>query len=134
MQIFEKLMNDLRRHPVGFFKGWLYRTAQNHCLMDLRKVKHERSGYEERVMENAAHAHLNPRDSEEIKEREHLLNRLEHELHTLDHHQAHCLRLFYLEMHSYQQICSATGYTLNQVKSYIQNGKRNLKLKLDKHA
>ncbi|MFM9006997.1 MAG: RNA polymerase sigma factor [Bacteroidota bacterium] len=133
MQVFEKLIPDLRKHEVGFFKGWLYRNAQNHCLMQLRKRKPERSGFEERVMENAAHQHLSSSDTESMKEREDMLNRLEQALHHLDEHQATCLKLFYLESRSYMEITASTGYSLNQVKSYIQNGKRNLKLKLEQH-
>jgi RNA polymerase sigma-70 factor (ECF subfamily) len=37
---------------------------------------------------------------------------------------------FYLHQQSYQQIAEGTGYSLSQVKSHIQNGKRNLKLLL----
>lgn len=133
MQIFEKLMRDLRKHEVGFFKGWLYRNAQNHCLMQLRKIKPERSGFEDRVMENAAHQHLPSPDTETMNDREDMLTRLEHALHHLDVHQASCLKLFYLESRSYMEISASTGYSLNQVKSYIQNGKRNLKLKLERH-
>ena len=40
--------------------------------------------------------------------------------------------LFYLQKKSYQQISEATGYTTLQVKSYIQNGKRNLRLMLER--
>ena len=53
-------------------------------------------------------------------------------LEELNPEQKQCLILFYLEKKSYQEISENTGFSLMQVKSYIQNGKRNLKILLDK--
>jgi RNA polymerase sigma-70 factor (ECF subfamily) len=46
--------------------------------------------------------------------------------------QKQCVTLFYLEKRSYNEIADHTGFTLLQVKSYIQNGKRNLKILLER--
>ena len=36
-QIFLKVIHELQRYQVQFFKSWLYMIARNHCLMQLRK-------------------------------------------------------------------------------------------------
>jgi RNA polymerase sigma-70 factor (ECF subfamily) len=41
--------------------------------------------------------------------------------------------MFYLEKKTYQQIMEEKGYSFMQVKSYIQNGKRKLRVILDKN-
>lgn len=134
MQVFEKVMADLRRHDVGFFKGWLYRVAQNHCLGQLRSPRKEINRQEDFSMEKAMFLHLGAVDDQELKDRETTLMRMERELEQLDEHQRTCIRLFYLEQQSYQDVAERTGFSLNQVKSYIQNGKRNLKIRLEKHG
>ncbi|HKZ68006.1 MAG TPA: sigma factor-like helix-turn-helix DNA-binding protein, partial [Chitinophagaceae bacterium] len=53
-------------------------------------------------------------------------------LKELNPEQQQCVTLFYLQKKSYQEISDATGFTMLQVKSYIQNGKRNLKLLIEK--
>lgn len=134
MQVFEKVMTDLKKHDVGFFKGWLYRVAQNHCLGQLRTPKKEFNRQEDFAMEKAMFVHLGSVDEQESKDRESMLSRMEKELENLDAHQSTCLRLFYLEQRSYQDVADRTGFTMNQVKSYIQNGKRNLKIRLEKNG
>lgn len=56
---------------------------------------------------------------------------LEIALKELKADQKTCVELFYLKHMSYGDIVDVTGYDLKKVKSYIQNGKRNLKLKLE---
>ena len=63
-------------------------------------------------------------------EKEMLLNQLEKGLEELKEDQKIGIKLFYLESKSYQQIADQTGWDLKKVKSEIQNGKRNLKLKV----
>ena len=78
------------------------------------------------LMENSEDSHLNANKREE----EYAL--LEKSLGDLDEGQRVCIELFYLKDKSYVQIVEITGYDLNKVKSYIQNGKRNLKIMLEK--
>ena len=131
MQIFEKLVTDLRRHPVEYFKSWLHTVAKNHCLMQLRSRKGHAVPLEnETTLEVVeSHAALHP-DNED---REGQLKLMEKGLETLNHEQRTCVELFYLRQLSYQQVAEQTGYTLLQVKSYIQNGKRNLRIFIDTH-
>jgi len=126
MRVFEKLITDLKKHQIEYFKSWLYRVAQNACLMELRKNKSITKPLEENLMgdmESPAEKHL-------MIEKERMLVTMEQELANLPMDQQKCIRLFYLERKTYNDICEATGFTFKQVKSFIQNGKRNLKLKL----
>ena len=125
MQIVEKLFEDLKKHEIKQFKSWLHTVAKNHCLMHLRSKKSETQKAQELkkdwpvVMESDTESHLN----KEVQ-----LDRLEEGIQQLKDEQKICIELFYLKEKCYQEVASITGYDLNQVKSFIQNGKRNLKL------
>lgn len=129
MDIYEKLLNDLRTHEVQHFKSWLYMVSKNHCLMKLRKDQTQlkrHDGYEDfvkAVMENEEQPHLNGTDTGEEA-----MQKLEKALQELKDGQRECVILFYLDGKSYKDIVDQTGYSDKQVKSFIQNGKRNLKL------
>lgn len=123
MQVFEKLVDTLREHDVSHFKSWLYVTARNHCLMQLRARKGKY--FEEissSVMENEGLSH-----PDEAPEMEANLSKLEDCIKKLAPEQQTCVSLFYLQQKCYKEIVGLTGYDDNKVKSYIQNGKRNLK-------
>ncbi len=129
MGIFEKLMTDLKKHEVRDFKNWLYRVAKNHCLMILRKrkVKDKAEGElmqekQQEFMEIVFEGHL-PNEEKDV---ESILISLHDALNTLREEQKRCLELMYFENKTYQEISLLTAYSLKQVKSYIQNGKRNL--------
>ncbi len=131
MSLFEKLVTQLRRHEVQRFAPWLYATARNYCLMQLRagKSRHEQpfshlSG--PAAVEIADPVHHQELDA--IRDTE--LDALQAGLGELSPIQQRCLQLFYLEKNSYQQIADATGYSLNEVKSALQNGRRMLRLRL----
>jgi len=130
MGIFEKLMTDLHKHDVKDFKNWLYRVSKNHCLMILRKNK-----VDDRATENIMHE--KKQEFMEILFGAHHLNNemdvegilisLHDAVNSLREEQKTCIELMYFEKCSYQEIAEITGYELKNVKSYIQNGKRNLK-------
>lgn len=130
MQIFEKLVTSLHQHEVTHFKSWLYVTARNHCLMHMRAAKGRH--FEElspRLMENEAVLH--PDNEPDLETN---LNSLEKCIETLVHEQKHCVQLFYLQQKCYKEIADVTGYEDKKVKSYIQNGKRNLKICMEQHG
>jgi RNA polymerase sigma-70 factor (ECF subfamily) len=133
MQIFEKLMGDLLRHDIEYFKSWLYTLSKNHCLMILRarqsrlKKEIDLQVNADSFMETRTDEHHYTSDE---KERQYLL--LEKAINELKDDQRRCIELFYLKEKSYSEIVDVTGYSLNEVKSFIQNGKRNLKIKLEK--
>ncbi|WP_375557323.1 RNA polymerase sigma factor [Albibacterium profundi] len=130
MQIFEELIKKLRVHRVDNFKAWLYTLARNHCLMVLRKEsKSPMVSLEENFVEKADYLHLD--DSEALQEKD--LTQMEACIDQLKEDQKRCVKLFYLEQKCYKDIVDETGYTMNQVKSNIQNGRRNLKICMDKN-
>ncbi len=133
MQVFEKLLKNLGRHNIEQFKGWLYTVAKNECLMYLRSKKSQKAREMElrkdsvSVMELGLVVH-----PDGVTETERQLQTMESSLQELNENQRRCLELFYLEKKCYQEITTVTGYSLNEVKSFIQNGKRNLKILLTK--
>jgi len=128
MQIFEKLFIDLKNHKIDNFKAWLHTVTRNHCLMKLRKnqsVLKKTQEYKidsENNMESEDYLHLNEKTDDEIK-----FKNVREAIDGLNNEQQKCIQLFYIESKSYHEVAEITGYTLKNVKSYIQNGKRNLK-------
>ena len=133
MQVFEKLLKELLRHEVDNFKPWLHSVTKFHCLMLLRSGKKEVKGMDPGIMEKELSLHPSGLSTEEIIQKDHQLTLMEQAIQELDEHQQRCIRLFYLEEKSYQEVSDMTGYNMNQVKSYIQNGKRNLKILMTKN-
>lgn len=130
MQLFGKLGDKLRSHDVVSFKSWLYVTAKNECLMQIRSKKGKfTKEFDPEVVENQMLQH--PEDDTDLETD---LSRLALCIETLSGEQKRCVSLFYLEEKCYKDIAAETGYDLNQVKSYIQNGKRNLKLCMEKNG
>lgn len=127
MEIFEKLETDLKRFEITNFKSWLFTTTKNQCLMALRKNK-SRGNKEslDNVMEIPSLEHHN--DKLELEKN---LNALEACIEKLNKEQKLCIQLFYLKKNSYDSIVNTTKYDLKKVKSYVQNGKRNLKICLE---
>jgi RNA polymerase sigma factor (sigma-70 family) len=126
-QIFLKVLTEIGKYRIDYFKSWLYMVAKNHCLMRLRD-----KGTKTAKELNEHHAVTTESDRQELIANEKTYDLLEEALQELGEEQRQCVILFYLKKNSYQQISEKTGYSLMQVKSYIQNGKRNLKLLLDK--
>jgi RNA polymerase sigma factor (sigma-70 family) len=127
-QIFLKVITELPKYQVDFFKSWLYMIAKNLCLMRIRD-RHGKIPVE-LTDQFAAYEELNART--ELLEKDKTLSLVEEGLQELNDEQKVCVTLFYFNQKSYQQITDMTGYNLLQVKSYIQNGKRNLKLIVEK--
>jgi RNA polymerase sigma factor (sigma-70 family) len=128
-QIFLKAITELQKYRVDYFKSWLYMMARNHCLMKLRDKGKATVEIRERM------ATVEP-EEEGIRlnhlHKDRILNLLAEALEELNPEQKRCISLFYLEKRSYQEIATISGLSLMQVKSCIQNGKRNLKISLEK--
>ena len=125
MEIFEELNTKLRQHEVENFKGWLHVLARNYCLMQLRSPRNVKTTeFSANFMQSEENTHLNG----EALEKENNFIKLEQCLQTLPDEQKDTVRLFYLENKCYNEIAAITGYDWNKVRSYIQNGRRNLKL------
>jgi RNA polymerase sigma factor (sigma-70 family) len=129
IQIFTRLIDDLKKHKVEYFKSWLYTYSKNFCLMELRK--RQSTLKKELELKENAHLLMDFSDPKHLEEKERQLALMEQALSQLNDGQKTCIDLFYLRNKSYNEIMQITGYSNNDVKSYIQNGKRNLKLKLE---
>ena len=125
-QIFLKAIIELQKYKVDYFKSWLYMVAKNYCLMKLRD-KHIFLDVDD--VKPLADDDF---DIAALQDKEQTLNLMEECLDYLQPDQKTCVTLFYLQKKSYVQIIGATNFTMMQVKSHIQNGKRNLKLLVEK--
>jgi RNA polymerase sigma factor (sigma-70 family) len=129
MQIFEELVVKLKKHEVENFKSWLYQVAKNYCLMQLRSPKNLKTvEINHAIMQNEETLHLNG-----VLEKEENLKKMEQCLDALPDVQRTVIQLFYLEGKCYNEIVENTGHEWNQVRSFIQNGRRNLKLCMEKN-
>lgn len=135
LDIYEKLVQEIHRRDIAQFRPWLYVLTKNHCLMYLRKTKNvhsvaydgEESAYF--FMEIPDEAHLT---YEKTMQKEADLTQLEQCIEQLKHDQKRCVKLFYLEEKSYVEIHESLQLELKKIKSYIQNGKRNLLICMEK--
>jgi RNA polymerase sigma factor (sigma-70 family) len=130
MQIFEELIIKVKAHEIKNFKSWLYVLSRNHCLMQLRKAsKNNTVPLDESFVESTDFVHLDMEDT-----RENRLSTMERCMETLTEEQRISVDLFYLQEKNYKEVAEITGYDLLKVKSYIQNGKRNLKICIEKNS
>ncbi|MDB5089303.1 MAG: polymerase sigma-70 factor, subfamily [Mucilaginibacter sp.] len=128
MGIFEELTVKFKQHDIKQFKSWLYVLSRNYCLMQLRSDKKMELVNLDDVMEFSLVLH--PDDNN----REAAMQALERCMDKLSDNQKQSISLFYLKEKCYKEITELTGFSLNDVKSYIQNGKRNLKICLEKDS
>ena len=127
-QVFLKALTHLPQGEIQNFKGWLYILMRNHCLQQLRDKNYMA---DEQAIANIPATET---DSKALLQQEHTLEQMTEALEELPEEQKQSIILFYLQKLSYQQITERTGYSFMQVKSYIQNGKRNLKQLLMKRG
>ena len=128
MQIFEELVTKVKKQEIKNFGSWLYVLSRNYCLMQLRSGKKMQHVPFEEFVESPDFQH---QDDPGDKERK--LTALELCLEKLPERQKQTINLFFLQEKCYKDIVENTGFSLNDVKSYIQNGKRNLKICMDKN-
>jgi RNA polymerase sigma factor (sigma-70 family) len=125
-QVFLKVLTEVGKYRIEYFKSWLYMVAKNYCLMKLRdkgKATKELTEQYEAGTEISKQEFLADDENYDL---------LEESLNELSEEQKQCVILFYLKKFSYSQIKEKTGFTMMQVKSFIQNGKRNLKIIMEK--
>ncbi len=131
MEIFEDLPDIISGYEIRNFKSWLYSVSRNHCLMILRAnkaISHQEEKYwkipNEPFMEMSNDLH------QEVEPQEFDANSLDAAIIELNEPQRKCLEMVYLRGKSYHEASEETGYSMNEVKSHVQNGKRNLKIRL----
>ncbi|MBN1338781.1 MAG: sigma-70 family RNA polymerase sigma factor [Bacteroidales bacterium] len=130
MEVFEDLFEKLKENEISNFRSWIYTVTKNQCLMKLRKENQEKKQkgdfYEinkEEFMESSGILHLFEETGINDK-----VGRLGKGMEQLNEEQRICVELVYFENKSYLEVSRITGYSMKQVKSYVQNGKRNLKI------
>lgn len=125
MDIFEELATKLKKYEVDNFKGWLHVLARNYCLMQLRSPRDiKRTEFNAAFMQSEENEHL----KHEHLEKEENFKKLEHCIEVLPDEQKQSIDLFFRQNKCYNEIAAITGYDWNKIRSYIQNGKRNLKI------
>lgn len=128
MEIVEKLMTKLKSHEVKNFKSWLSVLVKNHCLEILRKQgKHLTVSLDQGLMQNEPYLH-----PFEEQEKEQSFKLLENCIETLQVLQKECVNLFYYQNKTYKEIAALKDLPLSKIRSYIQNGRRNLKICMEK--
>ena len=129
INIFEELVMKLKKHEVDNFKPWLYQLAKNHCLMKLRSKKGRPVNIDIDVVHLSENIHL-----DSIVEKERHLDNIEYCIDQLPGDQKQAIKMFYLDEKCYREIAEKTGTDINKVRSFIQNGRRNLKICMEKQA
>lgn len=128
-QVFLKTISELHKYKVDYFKSWIYMVAKNHCLMKLRDRQGKTAASlneESLLIEEVAVSY------QQHIEKDKMLDTMTTTLQELNGEQKQCVTLFYLDKKSYQEIADHTGFSMLQVKSHIQNGKRNLRLLIER--
>ena len=125
MEIFESLFHKLAVHKISNFRNWLYSVTKNQCLMTIRKagsLNRAKNGFQTTYVVTEVSDDAGDED-DFLFNKDTVISAVD----RLNNEQGTCIRLMYIEDKSYVDITKITGYSLNEVKSYIQNGKRNLK-------
>lgn len=128
-QIFLKVIQELHKYKVEYFKSWIYMIGKNHCLMKLRD---KQGKIPAELNEKLMSAPTEETDRQALHQSDKAYDVMEDALNELNPEQRQCVTLFYLQKKTYQEIHETTGYSMLQVKSYIQNGKRNLKILIER--
>jgi RNA polymerase sigma factor (sigma-70 family) len=128
--VYAILVEKLKTHQISNFSSWLHQLTKNECLMKLRKNKRiEFVQVNEQVTEEEEEDEISEKELLEVK-----IEQLFKEIDNLKPAQAECVKLFFLKKMSYREIADKTVYSEKEIKSYIQNGKRNLKNQLMNYA
>ena len=128
MQLFEELIVKVKAVEIQSFKAWLYTCIRNNCLMEIRKRSKNLSvSLDDSFMEFCDDFHLTV-----VSESENREESLRECVESLPEKQRISVKYFFFDELSYKEVEERTGFSLKMVKSFIQNGKRNLKLCLER--
>lgn len=126
--IFEKVIKEVVKYDIPYFKSWLYSVSKNHCLMELRKSPSKFNF----TNDDISTLEIQADQDDELELNEFIKNEknsiLETALQLIKEEQRECITLFYLNKKSYKEIEHITGLSFLEIKSHIQNGKRNLRI------
>ena len=127
-------MLDINNREIDNFKGWLSFVVRNHCISLIRKQKSQTKNVKSYYEFEYQDARFETEEAINRVGDEQMLEQMKNCLPKLKEAQRVCVELFYLKNKSYQDIANETSYSLNEIKSYIQNGKRNLKLLIEEQS
>jgi RNA polymerase sigma-70 factor (ECF subfamily) len=127
MDLFEQVTIDLKTTQVQNFSAWLNAVVRHHCL----KVKRQREKFAAADIEQFSSSEWSE-PIKEINEQIDASKELNAAMQTLKPDQERCVFLFYTQQKSYKEIADELNMDMNTVKSHIQNGKRKLKIELEK--
>jgi RNA polymerase sigma factor (sigma-70 family) len=134
MELFGKLPQLLIQHDILQLRPWLHTVARNEALQHIRKgTKNTHVSFDALSMEPVLSNQNNGDQIEEVEGLEDQLQLLEKVIWRLKPDQEICIRLFFMEQLSYEQIMSKTQFSFKEVKSHLQNGKRNLKILMEQN-
>lgn len=122
MDIYELIALKLKTHEVEYFKSWLFMVSKNHCLQKLRKSNRKKVSEKEAYLMYTEQVFHPDTITDPI-----LLKKMKDCMNKLPKEQYDCVEMFYMREMSYHQVCEQTQLTWNKVRSFIQNGRRNLK-------
>lgn len=131
MQLFEKLMIEVKNRDILNFKGWLSFVVRNHCISIIRKNKSNQKNIKSYYEFEYEAPNIETEEKINAVDDEQMIELMTESLFQLKDKQRICIDLFYLKNKSYQEIATETNFSINEIKSYIQNGKRNLKLLIE---
>ncbi|MBS1741588.1 MAG: sigma-70 family RNA polymerase sigma factor [Bacteroidetes bacterium] len=129
INIFEELVVKVRKYEIEHFKAWLYQLARNHCLMKLRSEKNKPRAVVYDFMYLEENIHLT-----EVVIKEEQFETMNDCMQQLPEEQKMAIEMFYLKENSYKTIAETTGTDINKIRSFIQNGRRNLKICMEKKS
>jgi RNA polymerase sigma-70 factor (ECF subfamily) len=129
INIYEELIEKVKKYEIDYFRAWLYQLSKNHCLMILRRKKVYLQEFKDGFMDLSDDAHPGAALLKETQ-----LQLMEHCIEQLNTQQKLSIQLFYLQDKCYLEIASMTEQEVGKVKSHIQNGRRNLKICMEKQA
>lgn len=125
MRIFQKCLEKVDQQPVKKFSGWLSLLARNECIDYLRlQEKAPEKALPVKNWESPENGYYHRQES--------LIRELSVALGSLKPHQRRCIELYYFEEKSYKEISRTTGFSDKEVKSYLQNGKRRLRILIER--
>ncbi len=128
-QVFLKALEEIPKYEISFFKSWIYMVTKNYCLM---KIRNSKGKYPVEFTDQLTSIADEEKNIETLLKEDLTFDIMEKALHELNSEQKICIDLFYMQKKTYQETAEKTGFTMMQVKSYIQNGKRNLRLNIEK--
>jgi RNA polymerase sigma factor (sigma-70 family) len=130
--VFSLLLEKLPGKEVNSFKQYLYGTVRNECLARTRQLKKEGERQQEWAMtENTEDGFMEIENMVHLRDEKPMDEMVRDAIQQLGEEQRVCVLHFFFEGKSYKEISLQTGFSLKHVKSYLQNGKRNLKKLLE---